>query len=99
MARALEGFRESEAGAALSLAGGEDYELLVAAPAGALGPLAAPFEAAFGIPLTRIGQVGPGAGLRWVGAGAEGPRLDLSGFDHFRAGPPPDRPPANGPSS
>lgn len=48
----------------LALSGGEEYELCVAAPPGALEPVVAAFEARFDVPLTRIGEVveGPDGG-------------------------------------
>jgi thiamine-monophosphate kinase len=76
----LEAIREAPAGRSLALAGGEDYELLLTAPAGAIQPLATEFEAGFGIPLTRIGRVEEGRGLHLEGA----EELEaLRGFDHF----------------
>lgn len=59
--------------------GGEDYELLATLPAGFAS--ADSFEAAVGIPLTRIGSVRAGSGIRFRLAGAD---LVLTGFDHFR---------------
>lgn len=41
----------------LALTGGEEYELCVAAPPGAIERVAVEFEARFDIPLTRIGDV------------------------------------------
>ena len=67
------------AGATLddALAGGEEYELLVAAPASLD---VAAFAARFGVPLTRVGYVAP-AGAPGVTA-----RVDLpGGHDHFSA--------------
>lgn len=79
----LEAIRDAPAGRSLALAGGEDYELLFTAPAGAVQPLAAGFEAAFGFPLTRIGRVEEGRGLHLEGA----EELEaLRGFDHFAGG-------------
>lgn len=58
---------------------GEEYELLVAAPPGA--PLAG-FERAFGVPLTRVGRVEPGAA--GVVAVASGERVaSPGGYSHF----------------
>jgi len=80
----------SDRGSALRLAatGGEDYELLLAAPAGTMGPAAAAFEREHGVPITRIGRVAEGSGVGWEGPGSEamsgasegGPPR---GFDHF----------------
>lgn len=82
----LEAWPRREAALRLALGGGEDYELLVAAPPGRLASLREEFEDAFGLPLTRIGTAREGEGVRWSGAGiGEGPGgLELlSGFDHF----------------
>jgi thiamine-monophosphate kinase len=65
----------------LAAAGGEDYELLVALPP-AFGPQdAAAFEVATRLPLTRIGRVTEGAGVR---ATLRGQSVQVSGYDHFR---------------
>ena len=58
---------------------GEDYELLVTLP----GDFAEEdrFRAECGLPLTRIGGVSAGSGIRlWLGAS----EIALTGFDHFR---------------
>jgi thiamine-monophosphate kinase len=61
--------------------GGEDYELLVALPAG-FGPVEGEaFQVAAGVGLTRIGAVAPGAGVRLLLGDEE---VSLPGFDHFR---------------
>jgi thiamine-monophosphate kinase len=60
-----------------ALSGGEDYELLVTAPA----MDAAEFERSFGIPLTCIGKVAAGEGATFRKNGA--PFTPLSGFDHL----------------
>jgi thiamine-monophosphate kinase len=71
---------------ALALAGGEDYELLVAAPGGIFSPEhVSEFERTFGIPLTRVGRAVTGIGVRVFRDGEE-VALDSSGHDHFRAG-------------
>ncbi len=67
----------------LGLAGGEDYELLVAVPSGIFkGETVVEFSQTFGIPLTRVGRVVSGAGVRVFRDGEE-VRLDSSGYDHF----------------
>jgi thiamine-monophosphate kinase len=64
----------------LALRGGEDYELCVTAPAGALEKVQHEFERRFRIPLTRIGDVVAGEGVVI-------PDFDVHGaFDHFSAG-------------
>lgn len=65
-----------------ALHGGEEFELLLAAPAGALEPHAERFQATFGILLTRIGAAHLGAGLFERSGGAEQPLLPRS-WDHF----------------
>lgn len=61
--------------------GGEDYELLVVLPAGFGSEPAHQFERDIGLPLTSIGSVRPGQGVRLLQAGQA---VALSGFDHFR---------------
>jgi len=79
---AVEPYLESPAGLRLLLAGGEDYELLLTASAGAVGPLAGDFAASFGVTLTRSGTVSAGAGLGILGP--DGASVPVSeGFDHF----------------
>ncbi|MGD2218025.1 MAG: thiamine-phosphate kinase [Gemmatimonadales bacterium] len=70
----------------LALNGGEDYELLVAAPDGIFGAeQVSEFERTFGIPLTRVGRAVSGVGVRVFRDGKQ-VTLDSSGHDHFRAG-------------
>jgi thiamine-monophosphate kinase len=83
----LERLRPADVGKlAPALAGGEDYELLVALPPARLREaLAAAGEA--GTPLTVIGRLVRGRGVRLVGPGGE--ELPLpAGHDHLRAPPP-----------
>jgi thiamine-monophosphate kinase len=83
-APSLRSFAESDAVLHLKLAGGEDYELLVAAAPGVLSALAAPFAATFGLPLTRVGELVPiERGVRWRGPDGTAHDLDMQGFDHF----------------
>ncbi len=65
----------------LVLEGGEDYELLFAAPAGRPERIAERFRRRFGIPLTRIGTVEARPGLRLEGRRG---RITAAGHDHFR---------------
>jgi thiamine-monophosphate kinase len=66
----------------LALQGGEDYELCITAPPGALGPLAPAFEKEFGIPLSQVGRVANGRGVRLRGSlGATD--IPHGGFSHF----------------
>ncbi|MGH7532153.1 MAG: thiamine-phosphate kinase [Gemmatimonadales bacterium] len=59
--------------------GGEDYELLVALPAGFAGQEEC--LRATGVPLTPIGEVRSGAGVECI---LEGKPVTLSGYQHFR---------------
>lgn len=69
---------------AVALHGGEDYELLVTAPPGALEPLAAEFEDSFGLPLTRVGRAdGPGGLVSLRDAAGVTRPANEGGFDHF----------------
>ena len=76
---AMRGAVDPETARRLTLAGGDDYELLFTLPpevdAGSL-------QRAAGVDLTRIGVVVPGAGVTVDGAAAE--RDVVHGFDHFR---------------
>lgn len=65
-----------------ALHGGEEFEVLLTAPAGSLEPWAEPFEAAFGIPLTPIGEVAGGSGVALRRDGREAP-LEPRSWDHF----------------
>ena len=65
------------------LAGGDDYELLFTAPAGADARVLAAAQAA-GVAVRRIGRIEPAPGLRITDA--DGRALPLPhGFDHFAA--------------
>jgi thiamine-monophosphate kinase len=61
--------------------GGEDYELLFTLPAGASERLGPALAAHCGTPLTRVGRVTSGAGVRFL---RDGHDLPLTGFSHFR---------------
>jgi thiamine-monophosphate kinase len=65
----------------LAVAGGEDYELLAALPADALGEASLRMGEAAEATLTPIGRVAAGAGVevRLPGGG----RLEAVGYDHF----------------
>ena len=82
-APALDGFRQTPAAEHLLLAGGEDYELLFAVPAGAMQGTSRAFAVAFDLPLTRVGRAREGTGL--TVSGRLNPALP-AGFDHFEAG-------------
>jgi thiamine-monophosphate kinase len=71
-----------------ALHGGDDYEVLVGAPPGRLGPRAEEFARKFGLALTRVGRFeeGKGAFLEATKSEARAP-LTHGGFDHFATGP------------
>jgi thiamine-monophosphate kinase len=81
-ARDLAARLQEDAGA-WAVHGGEEFELLLCAPAGAIQPHAPAFDERFGLPLTRIGRVEEGDGV-WMRdeAGVEG-RLRTRSYDHF----------------
>jgi thiamine-monophosphate kinase len=64
------------------LAGGDDYEVLFAVTEGDLPDVLAEAEAA-GVPVTEIGVLTPGDGVRVVGENGQDVTPDISGFDHF----------------
>lgn len=66
-----------------ALGGGEDYELLLSVPAGKGEDRAREFENRFGLPITRIGRVLDGEGVRWLGEDGSPKQIDADGFDHF----------------
>jgi thiamine-monophosphate kinase len=74
LARAVHG---EQPAAVFAATGGEDYELLVTLPEGAVDPVGA--EPAAGVSLTRIGAVVAGEGARFLLDGREVP---LAGFVH-----------------
>ncbi len=65
----------------LALHGGEDYELLLAAPAGAVDP--ASFAERFGLALTRVGRVEAGEGV-WIEDEEGTRRLERGGYSHVK---------------
>jgi thiamine-monophosphate kinase len=67
----------------LALTGGEDYELLAALPAAAVGGAASKLRERFGTPLTDVGEIRKGDRLVLVeDDGSERP-LEAVGWDHF----------------
>jgi thiamine-monophosphate kinase len=71
------------AGRRLVLSGGEDYEILFAAPAGAAGPVRDEFEDRFDVPITRVGGLARGEGLEI--REPDGSTASAgSGYDHFQ---------------
>ena len=64
----------------LAATGGEDYELLISAPEGAVEALAAESD----VPVTVVGEVVDEGGVVFLRGGQ--PVEDLSGWDHFHGG-------------
>lgn len=64
------------------LAGGDDYELVFCAPADADAAVQA-LAAELGLPLTRIGRMRPGEGVRLVNAQGVNMPVSRRGYDHF----------------
>ncbi|MEE8371443.1 MAG: thiamine-phosphate kinase [Sphingomonadales bacterium] len=67
------------------LAGGDDYELAFAAPPGAAGKLEA-LSRALGLPLTRIGSLREGEGVRVLDGDGGLVSLEKTGYSHFPSG-------------
>ena len=63
-------------------AGGDDYELCFTAPASSREAIAA-LARQCGTPVTRVGRIEAGAGLRLADAAGAALDLQLSSFDHF----------------
>jgi thiamine-monophosphate kinase len=63
-------------------AAGDDYELLFTAPAGRTEAIAA-LSSRLGLPITRIGKIEPGSGVRLVDADQRIIPLDDTGYRHF----------------
>jgi thiamine-monophosphate kinase len=68
-------------GAEAAVASGEEYELLVAVPAQKHQAVRSAFEKEFATPLTEIGRVEQGTGVRVERAGEVVPHLVP--FEHF----------------
>lgn len=62
--------------------GGDDYELLFAAPADAAGSIAA-LSSRLGTPIARIGRFEPGAGVQLVDAEGRAIAVTQTGYRHF----------------
>jgi thiamine-monophosphate kinase len=82
----LEGYSDVEAAIGLAAAGGEDYELLMAARPGTVAPQAAAFEREFDVRLTRIGSVTKGRRVVWLASDGTERQAPARGFDHFAGG-------------
>lgn len=83
LADVLEEYVDRTAALRKGLGGGEDYELLLAAEPGSVGEVAGRFERAFGVALTRVGEVVAGAGVGWRDAEGREVELGTGGWDHF----------------
>jgi thiamine-monophosphate kinase len=68
---------------ALALTGGEDYELLFAAPAGEVEPHVAEFAQRFGSAITALGEIATGDGVWTRTADGRQQRLAAHGYQHF----------------
>lgn len=67
-----------------ALAGGEDYELLIAVAAGSLDHLTQEYAHRFGVEMTRVGNVNPGAGVAIRAPDGHLSSVDTrSGYNHF----------------
>ena len=62
--------------------GGEDYELLVTCERAAFERLRAGLATATGTALTAVGEIGGGAGVRWIDADGREATV-TAGFEHF----------------
>jgi thiamine-monophosphate kinase len=65
----------------VAMVSGEEYELLVVLPRAAGRTLAAEFRDAFALPLSRVGRIEAGSGVRLLSGG--GPVALPQGFTHF----------------
>jgi thiamine-monophosphate kinase len=63
-------------------AGGDDYELLFTAPAEAAEKIRA-LSAGLGLPITAIGRVEPGEGVRLLDAAGRAITVEAAGYRHF----------------
>jgi thiamine-monophosphate kinase len=64
------------------VAGGDDYELLFAAPAEAAVEIRA-LSARQGVPLTAIGRIEPGDGVRFIDPAGREIAIAAAGYRHF----------------
>ncbi len=68
--------------AALPLSGGDDYELIFTAPAASRKKIAS-IARMLGLPMTRVGRIVEGRGLRFQSADGAPIVLERPGYDHF----------------
>jgi len=72
---------------AWALSGGEDFELLFTCdPADLPAITAAVAQAAGGLPVTRVGEITAGEGVRLIRADGRAVDITMAGFDHFKPG-------------
>lgn len=64
------------------LAGGDDYELCFTAPREQAAAIMRVAEKT-GVPITRVGRITQGAGLRLLGEAGQALSVQMTGFDHF----------------
>lgn len=86
LAEELQGFEKREVALRLAVAGGEDYELFMAAKPDDLETVRRAFEATFGVQLTRVGRVREGQGVAWLDARGGELSTAFRGYNHFSAG-------------
>jgi thiamine-monophosphate kinase len=67
---------------AAALGGGDDYELLFTAPPSASQPIAA-LERALDLPITMIGRIEGGEGVKVLDQGGAVMTVSVAGFRHF----------------
>ena len=79
--------RGARAAQSLALGGGDDYELCFAARAGAAELVRDDFTRAFGVPLTRVGEVSQGSGVMLRAVDGQLLAMPAVGFDHFARRP------------
>lgn len=83
LAGPLEGWDDRSRALRYAAAGGEDFELLLAVPAGGLEDQAEAFGDRFGLELTRVGRLAEGEGVSWRDVDGREVASPGSGFDHF----------------
>lgn len=86
LAPTLEAWSDPAAALRHAAAGGEDFELLVAAGPGALEDAVEPFRRTFELELTRVGRLVEGESVGWLNADGGAAEPPGGGFDHFGPG-------------
>lgn len=84
LAPPIRGYGNRSRARTMALSGGDDFELLLAAPPGTVAPLASDFREAHGVELTRVGAVLEGDDILWIPPDGDARPLEATGFDHFR---------------